>query len=123
MTPENYCAWISGYFDLSATLSDFDIRLKEKLNKLSPIDFCYFLSGYFECSNYILNYEQIIMRDHLKLVFEKVTPVLEKNDNKSKLEKLIEDTKVPFDITHTQQFPLHYYTYFNENNPLPKATC
>ena len=40
-------------------------------------EFCYWLQGYFELnhSNYELNEQQVkVIKDHLKLVFNKVTP-------------------------------------------------
>ena len=74
MTAEQFVSWISGYLELSQTLSDREVIIKSALSRLSALDFCYYLSGSFECGGYELTKAELVMQDHLSMVFTKVTP-------------------------------------------------
>ena len=120
MTADNFKAWVSGYLELSTTLSDREIKIKSAWSRLDALDFCYWLSGSFECGGYELTKAELIMQDHLALVFTKVTPdrnepVKIKHDDidwnkiNENIKKKIE-TK-PLDIwnnPYTNPFDLHY---------------
>lgn len=51
---------------------------------MSPQDFCFWLHGFFELSgkDELTPEQQKMVREHLDLVFEKVTPVLGKPEQK-----------------------------------------
>lgn len=55
------------------------VQIKQK-SKMTPEQFCYWLQGYFELSSeerpQLYAEQTRIVRDHLALVFEKVTPKL-----------------------------------------------
>jgi hypothetical protein len=118
MTPELYVAWINGYLQLSNALSHRDEGIKSALSKLSPLEFCYFLQGFLECTEDVLTKTELIMYDHLKLVFNKITPKrVEINKDNFNFTKLIEDynrNKISQDIWN---MPHSYPTYPN-NKPI-----
>ena len=66
---------------------------------MTPENFCYWLQGKLEIDGNIesLNKEQIeIINDHLKLVFNKVTPERGKKETLSALEKTLNNNKSIF---------------------------
>jgi hypothetical protein len=82
MTPENFKTWLQGYYELSwpphnSTQYDerqLKIKLKLDSSELDALNFCYFLNGYYELSSDTLSKWDMTVKDHLKLVFNKITP-------------------------------------------------
>jgi hypothetical protein len=76
MTPENFKMWLTGYFELAGPQSEIQTRIYNKLPKTEPLTLCYYIQGYFELSERTLDKWDIEVRNHLKLVFTKLTPVV-----------------------------------------------
>lgn len=74
MTAEQFTVWIGGYLALSSTISNRECIIKSALDRLIPLEFCYFLNGFFECSSETMTKAELVMQDHLALVFNKATP-------------------------------------------------
>lgn len=91
MTADNFKEWISGYLELSTTLSDREIKIKSAVSRLSALDLCYWISGSFECGGYELTKAELVMKDHLALVFNKVTPNRTDKTSPEYFHKIIED--------------------------------
>ena len=106
MTAKQFVSWISGYLELSQTLSDREVIIKSALSRLSALDFCYYLSGRFECGGYELTKAELVMQDHLSLVFAKVTP------NRS-IEDAIKNIKKPFYNFNEEM--IKHYPYNNKD--------
>ena len=113
MTPENFVSWISGYFDLSETISHRDVKFKSAMEKLSPIDFAYYMSGYYECTDEKLSRADEIIKDHLALVFNKVTPDRTKDNVKKQIDEAISKYKPNVN----QQYNPTIFPYFNPLQP------
>ena len=64
-------------------INDIEINdVKTKSGKIDPINFCYWLQGFFELTNQktLTEKQFLIIKDHLQLVFNKVTP--DRDDDK-----------------------------------------
>ena len=103
MTAEQFVSWISGYLELSQTLSDREVIIKSALSKLSALEFCYYLSGSFECGGYELTKAELVMKDHLSLVFMKVTP--QRNFDTIPIPKNIKNPFIYGDEIMTKPYP------------------
>ena len=69
MTPENFCYWLQGYFELSGFKDDKE--LQNLLNQADWLDRPNIMKKHLSK----LSYEQVeCVQDHLKLVFKKITP-------------------------------------------------
>lgn len=76
MTPENFKSWLQGYFELTQDpLTAKRVNIQSNINGIeNALNFCYYLQGYYELSGGPLSGWDVIVKDHLKLVFEKITP-------------------------------------------------
>ena len=80
-----------------------------KEEKMDTTSFCYWLQGYFELSeSKMLSSRQVqIIKDHLALVFNKVTPDRKENnafgiDAQEEVKKLLLDSTPQFDLDNTR---------------------
>lgn len=76
---------------------------------MTPEQFTYWLQGYFEISDSnMLSHKQVqIIKDHLALVFNKVTPDRKENkslgiDSQEEMRKLLLDSTPKFDLDNTR---------------------
>lgn len=78
-------------------------------------NFCYFLQGYLETSNpeFISAAQTQIIKDHLALVFNKVTPDRSQSETKTQPYCF----KVPFDLEKQLS------TQFTQTNPSKTLIC
>jgi hypothetical protein len=76
MTPENFKMWLTGYFELAGPQTEIQTRIYNKLPKTEPLTLCYYIQGYFELSDKTMDKWDIEVKNHLKLVFTKLTPVV-----------------------------------------------
>lgn len=93
MTPENFKSWIQGYFDLTTEeLSVKQLNIKLNLVKISDaLAFCYYLQGYFELATDKLGKWDIEVKNHLQLVFKKVTPNIKEKTLQESLDEYYKD--------------------------------
>lgn len=136
MTPEQFYNWLNGYLQITndKDLLPYQKIIKESMQDLSNLDFAYWLNGYFELTESALSKWDLIVKDHLKLVFNKVTPNYVSPEELVK--KMIEDYKEkdkhtktnPFDfINNPREFPYvaTCSNIFDTNNNLtpPRTFC
>lgn len=136
MTPEQFYNWLNGYLQITndKDLLPYQKIIKESMQDLSNLDFCYWLNGYYELTESTSSKWDLIVKDHLKLVFNKLTPNYVSPEESVK--KMIEDYKEkdkhtktnPFDfINNPRGYPYDVATCSGiinlNNNPIPTTFC